>query len=195
MLTIYIFVLVFMIPAFVSLFVGTEYSDGTIRNKLIIGHTRLSIYLSNLITGVAAALIFTAAYLIAGLAVGIPLCGVTGVNYRELVTLLLLSIVTMTATVSLSTLVGMLCQSRAVTAVANILAVLFLLVMSIYISARLNEPEYYQSVTATGRRWNHYGNRRRKRIRPTCGEPNGRSMNFLMNSSPPARQSPSHRVQ
>ena len=148
MLTIYIFVLVFMIPAFVSLFVGTEYSDGTIRNKLIIGHTRLSIYLSNLITGVAAALIFTAAYLIAGLAVGIPLCGVTGVNYRELVTLLLLSIVTMTATVSLSTLVGMLCQNRAVTAVANILAILFLLVMSIYISARLNEPEYYQSVTA-----------------------------------------------
>ncbi len=147
MLTIYMFVLVFMIPAFVSLFVGAEYSDGTIRNKLIIGHTRLSIYLSNLITGVAAALIFTAAYLIAGLAVGIPLCGVSEANYRELVSLFLLSIVTMTAIASLSTLIGMLCQSRAVTAVVNILAVLFLLVMSIYVSARLNEPEYYQSIT------------------------------------------------
>lgn len=147
MLTIYMFALIFILPAFISLFVGTEYSNGTIRNKLIIGHTRLSIYLSNLITGVAASLIFTAAYLIAAFAVGIPLCGVTGVDYRELVSLFLLSTVTMTATVSLSTLVGMFCQNRAVTAVVNLLSILFLLVISIYISARLNEPEYYQSAT------------------------------------------------
>ena len=29
---------------FVSLFIGTEYSDGAIRNKLMIGHSRISIY-------------------------------------------------------------------------------------------------------------------------------------------------------
>ena len=147
MLTIYIFVLVFMIPAFVSLFVGTEYSDGTIRNKLIIGHTRLSIYLSNLITGVAAALIFTAAYLIASC------CGDSSVRRHRCK----LQGTCHTAAPkhcdhdrhrisehsgrnALPEPGGHCC--------GQLLAILFLLVMSIYISARLNEPEYYQSVTA-----------------------------------------------
>ena len=49
-LFIYALTVAILIPAFVSLFVGTEYSDGTIRNKMIIGHTRTCIYLSN-ITG------------------------------------------------------------------------------------------------------------------------------------------------
>lgn len=34
---------------FISLFVGSEYSDGTMRNKVAVGHTRFSIYLSNFI--------------------------------------------------------------------------------------------------------------------------------------------------
>ena len=32
-----------LLSAFVSLFLGSEYNDGTIRNKLVNGHTRASI--------------------------------------------------------------------------------------------------------------------------------------------------------
>lgn len=38
-----------VMAVFCSLFIGTEYSDGTIRNKVVIGQKRTSIYLSNLI--------------------------------------------------------------------------------------------------------------------------------------------------
>lgn len=40
----------FFCPIFSSIFVGTEYSDGTMRNRLIVGHTRKNIYLANFIT-------------------------------------------------------------------------------------------------------------------------------------------------
>ena len=49
--------MIFAVAVFVSIFVGTEYSDGTIRNKLTIGHKRSKIYFSKLI--VCAAVTFT----------------------------------------------------------------------------------------------------------------------------------------
>ena len=48
-------VLPVLLSVFVSLFIGTEYSDGTIRNKIMVGHERKSVYLANLLTNLIAA--------------------------------------------------------------------------------------------------------------------------------------------
>ncbi|MDO4354585.1 MAG: ABC transporter permease, partial [Clostridia bacterium] len=57
-----------------ALFIGSDYSDGTLRNKLIAGHRRGNIYLANLITccfvGIMLCLIFAVPQGILGLLLG-----------------------------------------------------------------------------------------------------------------------------
>lgn len=148
LLLIYALVIGFLMAAFVSLFVGTEYSDGTIRNKLIIGHTRVSIYLSNLITCFAAGVMMCLAYLIPALAVSVLLCRSDTTDFRMLLLMILYSFVLTLAFTSLYTLAGMICQNKALTAVITILVICFFSVASIYISAKLNEPETYPEISA-----------------------------------------------
>lgn len=45
-----------MVSLLTALFIGTDYSDGTMRNKLIAGHVRRKIYVANLISNVQASL-------------------------------------------------------------------------------------------------------------------------------------------
>ena len=148
LLLIYALVIGFLMAAFVSLFVGTEYSDGTIRNKLIIGHTRVSIYLSNLTTCFAAGVMMCLAYLIPALAVSALLCRSDSTDFRMLLLMILYSFVLTLAFTSLYTLAGMICQNKALTAVITILVICFFSVASIYISAKLNEPETYPEISA-----------------------------------------------
>ena len=148
LLLIYTLVIGFLMAAFISLFVGTEYSDGTIRNKLIIGHTRVSIYLSNLITCFAAGVMMCLAYLIPALAVSVLLCRSDTTDFRMLLLMILYSFVLTLAFTSLYTLAGMICQNKALTAVITILVICFFSVASIYISAKLNEPETYPEISA-----------------------------------------------
>lgn len=124
-----------------SLFIGTEYSDGTIRNKLIIGHTRTAIYLSNLIVCSVAGLALCAAYLAGALAAGIPLCGLDGVSLKGILLLILCSFLMSLALTSLFTLIGMLCQNKAVSAVTALIGVCFFIVVSIYVTSKLSQPE------------------------------------------------------
>ena len=148
MLSVYSMAIGFLTAAFVSLFVGTEYSDGTIRNKIIIGHSRAAIYFSNLITCSAAGFFMCLAYLLPALAAGIPLCGIKTADFRYLAGMILCSFIMTLAFTSLCTLVGMLCQNKAMTAVITILSVCLLFVASVYISAKLNEPETYPEISA-----------------------------------------------
>ena len=141
-LFIYTLAVSILIPAFVGLFVGTEYSDGTIRNKMIIGHTRTSIYLSNLIVCSIAGLGLCISYMIGAFAVALPLYTIDPGILPGAAILVLCSFLMSIAFTALCTITAMLCQNKALTAVINILAACCLLVISIYIMSRLRQPRF-----------------------------------------------------
>lgn len=63
------------LACFTGFFIGTEYSDGTMRNKLAVGHDRKRVYLANLITVLCVGLLQLAAYKFAAFTAGTAMVG------------------------------------------------------------------------------------------------------------------------
>lgn len=135
---------------FVSLFFGTEYSDGTIRNKIIVGHRRSSIYLANLITGITAALVFLAAFFLPAALLGLPLLNGFLCGPRQILLTLCCCLFLSAAYTALFLLAAMLCQNKAVTVAICILLAFGILFAGAYIQNRLSEPETYDQYVVTG---------------------------------------------
>lgn len=131
------------IAAFVSLFLGTEYSDGTIRNKVVIGHSRTAIYLSNLITAAVSAMAMCLAYLAVYSLVGVAAIDRFTAEPKAILTQILCSLVLAVAFSAILTLLAMINQNKAVSAVICVLLAFGLLFAGSYIGNRLDEPEYY----------------------------------------------------
>ena len=129
-----------VMAAFIPLFFGTEYSDGAIRNKLIVGHSRVCVYFANLIASLGAAVAFSAAYLLACIAVGIPLIG--GLNLPAAATAAALggSLVMTAAYCAIFTFITMTCSKKSASAVACLLGVFLLLAAAITTLSMLDAP-------------------------------------------------------
>lgn len=126
---------------FISLFLGAEYSDGALRNKLAAGHSRAPVYLANLLTMAGCCLLFCAACLTAVLGFGIPLIGPPSIPFLSLLPLLAGSLVTAVSFCALFTLVVMNCSRKSVSVVVCMLGVLFMMSLTTWLSARLDAPE------------------------------------------------------
>ena len=130
-----------------QLYIGKEYSDGTIRNKLVVGHSRSSIYLSNLVVNMAVSLLLAAAYITAVLGIGIPLLGGLHGTLESVLRVLFGSVMMAFALASIFTLLSMLNQNKAAAAVIGLAGFFVFVFFSIYIHARLLEPKVYKSYT------------------------------------------------
>ena len=145
----YAFFLPVLLAALISLYIGSEYSDGTMRNKRTVGHRRDSIYLANLITCMAAGTMLCAAYLIPHTGFAIALLGKFESTPRTVLLYIALNLVLTFAFSSISVLIAMLCQNKAYSSAACILLVFALLFWGIRITSALNEPEYYSAYSYT----------------------------------------------
>ena len=134
--------------AFTSLFLGAEYQDGTLRNKLIAGHSRRSVYGAYLITAAAGCWIIALGWL-AGCAAGALRFGWFTMPGRTMLLVLSVILLLTAALTAIFTLVGLLLPNRAAAAVVSIVLAFALLLAGSFLYNALNEPELTQSAVAT----------------------------------------------
>ncbi len=127
---------------FCGFYIGTDYSDGAIRNKIAVGRTRADIYLSNLAVCCSAgaamllthiAVYFTAGFLLVGPAV------FPQVNLLKY----FCALINVAAYASLFTMISTLCAKKTDASVANIFVSLGLIVSGMYAFAFYKQPEFF----------------------------------------------------
>ena len=110
-----------VITIFTSLFLGVEYSDGAIRNKISIGLKRANVYLSNLIITTIASLFSYVLFIIIIAIVGIPIFGGITIHISNLLGLLGCIFVTIIAYSSIFTFIAMIISNKTITAIVSIM--------------------------------------------------------------------------
>ena len=140
----HVFCMGILTAAFSGLFIGTEYSGGTIRNKLVIGHTRRDIYLSSLIISITAGLIICLSYILAAMIPGLILLGFSEGVMGEMLQVFFLILLMTAAFSAVFTMLSMLNQNKALNCVIVLIGVFVMLMFSAYIFQSLDSPEMWE---------------------------------------------------
>ena len=144
LLTNFINIIGFFIAIFTSLFVGAEYSDGTIRNKIVAGHSRKNIYLSNLIVSILVGIFLELIYLIIVSIVSIPIFGLVQMSFLQLAVILLDIIMIIIVYSSIFNFIALICSNITISTVSSLLLILIMFVIDMLLSPTANSTEYIQ---------------------------------------------------
>ncbi len=143
------FVLVgIVLSRFAPLFIGTEYSDGAMRNKIAVGAKRAQLYLSNFITCAIAGLLIDFVYIIVLSAVGFALLGAATTPIATLLIWGLVGILLTLSWAAIFTLITMLITNKAVSAIFCLLLAIVALMVSNNMNMLLHEPEFYDGMVS-----------------------------------------------
>ena len=113
-----------LIAIFVSIFVGKEYSQGIIRNKIIVGHSRISIFFSNLIISIITSILCEIIYLVLVFLIGIPLFGQMQMPLSQFALVILNTILVIISFCSIFNFIAMICSE--ITISTTICIILFI---------------------------------------------------------------------
>lgn len=133
----------------VSLFVGVEYSDGTIRNKLLVGRNRVDIYLANYISSATALVIVYVVSVAVGWGLGTLLLEPTEIPMWQMWTAFGVGFGMVLAYAAVYNFIAMLLSNKTYTAIASILLAFGLMICGTYVQNRLDQPEFIQQLAHT----------------------------------------------
>ena len=130
------------IAFFVSMYVGKEYTEGFIRNKIVVGHKRRNIYLSNLIICIAVGLIVNIIYIGIVFLVGTKIFGeLQKLNLFQIIAYTSLIIV---AYCTIYNFITMLCKDASVSLVSCVIIFIIMFVAMMFVSTKLMEKPYIE---------------------------------------------------
>lgn len=141
----------FIQAPFLSVYLGTEFSEGTIRNKLVSGRSKAAVYLSNWLTCMTASVLLAVLYLaLVGAAVaptGLPLKMPAG----QLLLLACCGLLAIAASAALAAMAAMLIRNETKTVIVTLSAAIFVMFLISFLTARLGEPEFMAVYDELGR--------------------------------------------
>ena len=128
-----------------SCFVGTEYSNGTLRNKIAAGYSRAEIYLTNFIANAVSGCVLYTIYLIADWCAGRLYVGKIQIFTQTEVLLYILCMYTlMIALAGIFTMAAMLIPNEAFSAIVCIGIMVVLLLIPVFQTGALHWEEYFE---------------------------------------------------
>ena len=139
----FIFLSVFalLIPTSVSFFVGKSFDWGTLRNKICVGHSRINVYFSFLITCFIGTTILIALYFIPYLVLGSFMLEAMDIPLKAFILFLLTSILVLFSLTALSVAIVENIESRVVSMAITMVVVIALLMVGTIAVQMLMEPE------------------------------------------------------
>lgn len=129
---------------FSGIFLGTEYSDGTMRNKLIVGHKRSSVYFSDLIVCCTGLVLMNTTFVLTIIAAGIPLLGMVASDITNMLIVFGIVSAAICAWSSVLVLISLLISSKSSGVVTAIILSFIMMFSAIALYSRYTEPEYFQ---------------------------------------------------
>lgn len=129
-----------IMAVFTCLFLGPEYDEGTIRNKLVVGHGRVSIYLCGFLCLCGMGLMIQFSTALTLCAAGMPLFGFFQMPAAGLLPVIVNGIFMVLSYASVFTLLSVLLQNKTSMAVVGILMVFCAFLVFSYLRSRLSEP-------------------------------------------------------
>lgn len=136
------------IAVVIGSFIGTDYKNATIRNKLIVGHSRLSMYMSDLIVCITTAVIMHAVWLTVFFA-SEKLGLIRGFEapYKKILSSVLISFLPIVSFAAFFMMICMLITSRSAGSVTVLILSFIMMIAVVTIQSNLSAPEYYDPYT------------------------------------------------
>lgn len=131
-----------VIAVFSGFYIGSEYSDETIRNKITVGGTRSNIYLSNLIVVVIAGILFVITQMVVSVCIGLPFLGtqiwkaLSPVSWR-----IPTAFIMILCYGAIFTFLGMMDSNKSRNLIISFVFALLIIFAGLFTYSHLNEPK------------------------------------------------------